>query len=83
MELLPSFLQQHPRVRLVVIDSITFHFRQDFADMAARTRQLAQMAQALMQLAGRQEVAVSDCIFSCLAIASSCSRPLLLLAAWN
>lgn len=44
---------------LQVMDSVTFHFRQDFADMAARTRQLAQMAQQLMQLAGRQEVAVS------------------------
>lgn len=28
VELLPNFLAAHPAVRLVVIDSVTFHFRQ-------------------------------------------------------
>ncbi len=28
VELLPSFLAQHPTIRLVVVDSVTFHFRQ-------------------------------------------------------
>ncbi len=32
---------------------------QEYADMAARTRQLAQMAQQLMALAGERDVAVS------------------------
>lgn len=139
VELLPSFLAQHPTIRLVVVDSVTFHFRQvrrggrvwhllraetacggaaaphsamrssiwlglasrftrvagmahaapavaaaglaghallpspcfrptlpsigstskqEYGDMAARTRQLAQMAQQLMQLAGERDVAV-------------------------
>lgn len=57
-EVLPAFLEKHPSVRLVVIDSVTFHFRQEVADMAARTRQLAQMAQQLMALAGERDVAV-------------------------
>lgn len=58
VDALPSFLDSHPAVRLVIIDSITFHFRQDFTDMAARTRQLTQMAQTLMALAGDRELAV-------------------------
>ncbi|KAK9813256.1 hypothetical protein WJX72_011511 [[Myrmecia] bisecta] len=58
LQTLPNFLQQHPQVRLIVIDSITFHFRQDFQDMALRTRILAQMAQQLMQLAEDRDVAV-------------------------
>lgn len=28
VEVLPAFLDQHPAIRLVVIDSVTFHFRQ-------------------------------------------------------
>jgi RAD51-like protein 2 len=56
--MLPAFLAQHPAIKLIVIDSVTFHFRQEYADMAARTRQLAQMAQQLMQLAGERDVAV-------------------------
>jgi len=58
IEVLPEFLSAHPSVRLVVIDSVTFHFRQDVEDMAARTRQLGQMAQSLMALAGRHQLAV-------------------------
>lgn len=110
VELLPGVLAAHPAVRLVVVDSVTFHFRQvglrapsalasparqlpaawplwtsllvcggrdlssapcstpwvpaccrgaqEYADMAARTRQLAQMAQQLMALAGERDVAV-------------------------
>lgn len=28
VEVLPALLDQHPGIRLVVIDSVTFHFRQ-------------------------------------------------------
>lgn len=48
------------QVKLVVIDSVTFHFRHDFRDMAQRTRLLAQMAQTLMALAEARTVAVSS-----------------------
>lgn len=58
VELLPTFLHNHSNVRLIVMDSVTFHFRQDVEDMAARTRQLGQMAQSLMALAGQRQVAV-------------------------
>lgn len=47
------------QVKLIVIDSIAFHFRQDFQDMAQRTRVLAEMAQKLMQLAEDKDLAVS------------------------
>lgn len=53
----------HPRfmphqVKLVVIDSVAFHFRQDFRDMALRTRLLKGMAQQLLRLAAENELAV-------------------------
>lgn len=37
---LPSFLKEHRNVRLVVVDSIAFHFRAEFDDMGARSRML-------------------------------------------
>ncbi|KAK9843724.1 hypothetical protein WJX81_003761 [Elliptochloris bilobata] len=55
---LPELLEQNPEVRLVVLDSVAFHFRSGFEDMAARTRVLAQLAQALMRLAETRDAAV-------------------------
>lgn len=46
------------QIKLVVVDSIAFHFRQEFKDMAARARVLTQLAQDLMALAEGQGVAV-------------------------
>lgn len=48
-----------PQVKLIVIDSVTFHFRQDFKDMAQRTRVLTQMAQDLMRVCEQRQLAVS------------------------
>eukprot|EP00047_Mylnosiga_fluctuans_P019109 m.78774 g.78774 ORF g.78774 m.78774 type:complete len:353 (+) comp7981_c0_seq4:114-1172(+) len=56
--MLEQFCVDHPRVRLVVIDSVAFHFRQDFANMALRTRLLHGMAQTLTQLARQHNLAV-------------------------
>jgi RAD51-like protein 2 len=58
VDALPALLDARPGVRLVVVDSVTFHFRQDYADLGARTRQLGQMAQRLMAAAGDRQVAV-------------------------
>ncbi|KXZ49172.1 hypothetical protein GPECTOR_23g99 [Gonium pectorale] len=58
VNMLPRFLQQYPQVRLVVFDSITFHFRQDFSDMAQRTRVVTAMAQQLITAAQNFGVAV-------------------------
>ncbi len=46
---------------MIVVDSITFHFRQDFcgADgLAQRSRVLCQMAQDLMRVAEVHELAI-------------------------
>lgn len=51
-------LESNPKVVLVVIDSITFHFRVGFQDMARRSSVLAQMAQQLMATADRHDLAV-------------------------
>ena len=56
---LPSFLRERPRVRLVLIDSIAFHFRRGFdGDFSTRARMLAAMAQQLQRLAHDHRVAV-------------------------
>lgn len=59
------------QIRLLIIDSVTFHFRQDFDDMALRTRVLNGMSQKLMTLAERHDLAVRRrallyCPFPCL-----------------
>lgn len=58
IDILPSFVREHPEVKLVIIDSVAFHFRQDFEDMGVRTRRLMQMAQSLMELAHAKDLAV-------------------------
>mmetsp|Transcript_18554 Transcript_18554/g.60451 ORF Transcript_18554/g.60451 Transcript_18554/m.60451 type:complete len:337 (+) Transcript_18554:212-1222(+) len=59
IETLPGYLAQFPRVKLVVIDSIAFHFRQSFEDMALRTRLLGQLMQNLTRLADSRQIAVT------------------------
>lgn len=53
-----AYLKLKPQVRIVIIDSIAFHFRQDVADAAARGRVLGSMAQTLHQLAYEHDIAV-------------------------
>ncbi|XP_059458200.1 DNA repair protein RAD51 homolog 3 isoform X1 [Corylus avellana] len=48
---LEKFISEHKDVKIVIVDSVTFHFRQDFDDMALRTRLLSGMALKLMKLA--------------------------------
>ena len=56
---LPHFLATHPQVRLLVVDSIAFHFRRGFdGDFSSRARLLASLAQQLLQLAARHQLAV-------------------------
>ncbi|GAB2230873.1 hypothetical protein Droror1_Dr00015168 [Drosera rotundifolia] len=55
---LEKFVSEHKDVKIVVIDSITFHFRQDFEDLALRTRVLSGMALKLMKLAQKFNLAV-------------------------
>lgn len=58
IECLPAFVAAHPRIKLVVLDSVAFHFRQDFEDMFLRTRLLGQMSSVLMKLADAHGLAV-------------------------
>mmetsp|Transcript_3991 Transcript_3991/g.7773 ORF Transcript_3991/g.7773 Transcript_3991/m.7773 type:complete len:359 (-) Transcript_3991:99-1175(-) len=55
---LEKFLNSHQHVRLVVIDSIAFHFRQDFPDMSQRTRILNESSLLLMRLADKFSLAI-------------------------
>ncbi|CAK6978000.1 DNA repair protein RAD51 homolog 3 [Scomber scombrus] len=58
IHLLPNFLSQHPRVRLLVIDSVASPFRQLFDDMSQRTRLLNGLAQQLISTATSRDIAV-------------------------
>ncbi|KAM6929223.1 DNA repair protein RAD51 homolog 3 [Lycodopsis pacificus] len=58
LHLLPDFLSDHPRVRLLVIDSVAFPFRQHFEDLSQRTRLLNGLAQQLIAMATSHNMAV-------------------------
>ncbi|KAM7261254.1 hypothetical protein ACFE04_026729 [Oxalis oulophora] len=55
---LEKFVSEHKDVKVIVVDSITFHFRQDFVDLALRTRVLSATALKLMKLAKNFNLAV-------------------------
>jgi len=55
---LEKFLGEHKDVRIVIIDSVTFHFRQDFEDLALRTRVLSGLSLKLMKIAKTYNLAV-------------------------
>ncbi|XP_061694262.1 DNA repair protein RAD51 homolog 3 [Syngnathoides biaculeatus] len=57
--LLPDFLSRNPKVRLLVIDSVAFPFRLHFNELRSqRTRLLNGLAQQLIALATKHDVAV-------------------------
>lgn len=58
VHLLPDFIKDHPKVKLVIVDSIAFHFRHDFDDLSLRTRLLTSMAQSFIKLATDLKLAV-------------------------
>lgn len=58
LHLLPNFLSNHPRVRLLVIDSVAFPFRQHFDELSQRTRLLNGLAQQLIAMATNHDIAV-------------------------
>ncbi|ESQ39231.1 hypothetical protein EUTSA_v10001556mg [Eutrema salsugineum] len=61
MEEYTGYMHKHfkaNQVKVVIVDSITFHFRQDFDDLAKRTRVLSEMALKFMKLAKKFSLAV-------------------------
>lgn len=56
--ILPEFLCEKQKVKLVVIDSLAFHFRHDFDDMSLRTRLLNNLGQSYIKIAVEQKLAV-------------------------
>ncbi|KAF3771540.1 DNA repair RAD51-like protein 3 [Nymphaea thermarum] len=56
---LDNFIASQDNIRIVIIDSITFHFRQHFEDLALRTRVLSSMVLKLMKVAKKYKLAVS------------------------
>lgn len=56
-ESLSQFLSAHPRVRLVVLDSVAFHFRHGFDDYSQRTRLLLAHGLTLLRCAVQHRIA--------------------------
>ncbi|KAH9733107.1 DNA repair protein RAD51 [Citrus sinensis] len=54
---LDKFVSEHKDVKVVIIDSIAFHFRHGFVDLALRTRVLSGIALKLMNLAKKFSLA--------------------------
>ncbi|MQL82204.1 hypothetical protein Taro_014680 [Colocasia esculenta] len=61
---LEKFLEEQKNVKIIIIDSITFHFRQDFDDLALRTRVLSGISLKLMKLAKKYCLSVSVLLFN-------------------
>ena len=57
---LPKFLATHPDVRVIVIDSVAFHFRHDWEDFALRSRLLNSLAQRLSNIAINHQAAGNE-----------------------
>ncbi|KAI9324864.1 DNA repair protein rad51-like protein 3, r51h3,putative [Obelidium mucronatum] len=55
---LETVVQENPKIKLIVLDSIAFHFRQGFGDMGLRSRLLSTSAQILRKLAGTYSICV-------------------------
>ncbi|GAV78650.1 Rad51 domain-containing protein [Cephalotus follicularis] len=55
---LEKFVSERKDVKVIIVDSVTFHFRQDFDYLALRTRILSGMALKLMKLAKMFNLAV-------------------------
>ena len=55
---LSAFLQTHTTIKLIIIDSIAFHFRQELQELSNRGRMLSTLAQTLNQLAYDKNLAI-------------------------
>ncbi|XP_051680752.1 DNA repair protein RAD51 homolog 3 isoform X7 [Oryctolagus cuniculus] len=60
--LLPDFLSEHSKVRLVIVDGIAFPFRHDLDDLSLRTRLLNGLAQQMISLANNHRLAGHKCL---------------------
>lgn len=58
LHLLSDFLSEHPKVRLLVIDSVAFPFRLMFDELSQRTRLLNGVGQQLITMAKNYNIAV-------------------------
>jgi len=56
---LPKLLKSLSNVRVVILDSMAFHFRHTSGDFAARSRSIRAISEALRQVAAMETVAVS------------------------
>lgn len=53
-----QFCEKHPRIRLLVVDSIALPFRYDFDNIPQRNRVLASVSQSIQKAADQQNAAV-------------------------
>ena len=58
----------HPNIRLLVVDSVSFHFRHDFPDARDRAKLLRTVTKELIQPAVTHKMAVSVVLLQALVI---------------
>jgi len=58
INLLENYVTTEPLIKVIVIDSIAFHFRQTFSSMSLRTQILNNIAQILMKIADKYNIAI-------------------------
>ncbi|TPX30708.1 hypothetical protein SmJEL517_g05790 [Synchytrium microbalum] len=58
VELLYEYIAQHPKIKLIVLDSISFHTRQGVTDVSLRSKLLHAMSSNLVKCAEKYKVAV-------------------------
>ncbi|KAG0065070.1 DNA repair protein rad51c [Linnemannia elongata] len=58
VRILAGILQEHPDVKLVVVDSISFLFRSNFSDTRMRTKLVMSLGRQLADLARKHDLAV-------------------------
>jgi RecA/RadA recombinase len=63
MRQLPEIVKSYPKVRLIIIDSIAYHFRLNVLDSRARTAILYFLGRTLVDIARANDISVNIFIF--------------------
>jgi RAD51-like protein 2 len=53
-----KLISEHPTIKLIIIDSVAFHFRHEFDDASVRSKLLSMYAQRLSEIARAFKIAV-------------------------
>jgi RAD51-like protein 2 len=58
INILPNIIEKKFNIKLIIIDSVAFHFRHDFEDMRIRSKLLNNLSQSLLNIANKYNIAI-------------------------